>query len=156
MPKGNAQLTSRETLSLGIRRCRYCTCVAHLRRSRGIVGGHRPPRPCQQRARPPEGCRPRSMAPTPSSTAPTPGGPERPWPRYLGPRSVDAGGGWFIFALPPAELAVHPPDAGGRAVCSCCATTCRHRGSQAEGSSMASVSSAPGRVKLGHSVCASV
>jgi catechol 2,3-dioxygenase-like lactoylglutathione lyase family enzyme len=25
--------------------------------------------------------------------------------------SVDAGGGWLIFALPPAELAVHP--AGG-------------------------------------------
>ena len=26
----------------------------------------------------------------------------------LGLRSVDAGGGWLIFALPPAELAVHP------------------------------------------------
>jgi hypothetical protein len=25
-------------------------------------------------------------------------------------RSVDAGGGWLIFALPPAELAVHPVD----------------------------------------------
>ena len=25
--------------------------------------------------------------------------------------SVDAGGGWLIFALPPAELAVHPADA---------------------------------------------
>ena len=25
-------------------------------------------------------------------------------------RSVDAGGGWPIFALPPAELAVHPAD----------------------------------------------
>ena len=25
--------------------------------------------------------------------------------------SVDAGGGWLIFALPPAELAVHPGDA---------------------------------------------
>jgi len=24
--------------------------------------------------------------------------------------SVDAGGGWLIFALPPAELAVHPSD----------------------------------------------
>src|SRR2546428_10444553 len=23
-------------------------------------------------------------------------------------RSVDAGGGWLIFALPPAEVAVHP------------------------------------------------
>ena len=26
-------------------------------------------------------------------------------------RSVDAGDGWLIFALPPAELAVHPSDA---------------------------------------------
>src|SRR5947208_1930174 len=29
----------------------------------------------------------------------------------LGFRSVDAGGGWLIFALPPAELAVHPAEA---------------------------------------------
>ncbi len=28
----------------------------------------------------------------------------------LGFRSVDAGEGWLIFALPPAELAVHPAD----------------------------------------------
>src|SRR5437764_1359427 len=28
----------------------------------------------------------------------------------LGFRSVDAGGGWLIFALPPAEVAVHPSD----------------------------------------------
>jgi catechol 2,3-dioxygenase-like lactoylglutathione lyase family enzyme len=28
----------------------------------------------------------------------------------LGFRSVDAGHGWLIFALPPAELAVHPGD----------------------------------------------
>jgi catechol 2,3-dioxygenase-like lactoylglutathione lyase family enzyme len=28
----------------------------------------------------------------------------------LGFPSVDAGGGWLIFALPPAELAVHPGD----------------------------------------------
>src|SRR6266480_6500229 len=27
--------------------------------------------------------------------------------------SVDAGGGWLIFALPPAELAVHPADGEG-------------------------------------------
>jgi catechol 2,3-dioxygenase-like lactoylglutathione lyase family enzyme len=33
----------------------------------------------------------------------------------LGLRSVDAGGGWPIFALPPAELAVHPAEVGGRA-----------------------------------------
>ena len=29
-------------------------------------------------------------------------------------RSVDAGGGWLIFALPPAELAVHPAEGEGR------------------------------------------
>ncbi len=28
----------------------------------------------------------------------------------LGWRSVDAGEGWLIFALPPAELAVHPAE----------------------------------------------
>jgi hypothetical protein len=28
----------------------------------------------------------------------------------LGFDSVDAGGGWLIFALPPAEAAVHPAD----------------------------------------------
>jgi predicted enzyme related to lactoylglutathione lyase len=28
--------------------------------------------------------------------------------------SVDAGGGWLIFALPPAELAVHPADGESR------------------------------------------
>jgi catechol 2,3-dioxygenase-like lactoylglutathione lyase family enzyme len=27
--------------------------------------------------------------------------------------SVDAGGGWLIFALPPAELAVHPEGGAG-------------------------------------------
>ena len=32
----------------------------------------------------------------------------------LGWDSVDAGGGWPIFALPPAELAVHPTDGEGR------------------------------------------
>jgi len=32
----------------------------------------------------------------------------------LGMSSVDAGGGWLIFALPPAELAVHPADGDGR------------------------------------------
>jgi hypothetical protein len=34
--------------------------------------------------------------------------------KVLGTRSVDAGGGWLIFALPPAELAVHPAEEGGR------------------------------------------
>ena len=31
----------------------------------------------------------------------------------LGLRSVDAGGGWLIFALPPAELAAHPAEGDG-------------------------------------------
>ena len=36
----------------------------------------------------------------------------------LGLESVDAGGGWLIFALPPAELAAHPAAAadGGYAL----------------------------------------
>jgi catechol 2,3-dioxygenase-like lactoylglutathione lyase family enzyme len=32
----------------------------------------------------------------------------------LGLASVDAGHGWLIFALPPAEVAVHPAEASGR------------------------------------------
>ena len=32
----------------------------------------------------------------------------------LGLNSVDAGGGWLIFALPPAELAAHPASEDGR------------------------------------------
>ena len=32
----------------------------------------------------------------------------------LGLAHVDAGGGWLIFAAPPAELAAHPADEGGR------------------------------------------
>jgi len=28
----------------------------------------------------------------------------------LGSNSIDAGGGWLIFALPPAEIAIHPTD----------------------------------------------
>jgi len=31
----------------------------------------------------------------------------------LGFRAVDAGHGWLIFALPPAEAAVHPADSPG-------------------------------------------
>jgi catechol 2,3-dioxygenase-like lactoylglutathione lyase family enzyme len=31
----------------------------------------------------------------------------------LGLHSVDAGGGWLVFAMPPAELAVHPTDGDG-------------------------------------------
>ena len=32
----------------------------------------------------------------------------------LGFPSVDAGGGWLIFALPPSEFAVHPAEANDR------------------------------------------
>jgi hypothetical protein len=32
----------------------------------------------------------------------------------LGFASIDAGGGWLIFQLPPAELATHPVEDGGR------------------------------------------
>lgn len=38
----------------------------------------------------------------------------------MGFSSVDAGGGWLIFALPPAEMAVHPaadPGAGLYLMC---------------------------------------
>jgi hypothetical protein len=34
----------------------------------------------------------------------------------FGFESIDAGGGWLIFGLPPAELAVHPADAPGAAL----------------------------------------
>ena len=32
----------------------------------------------------------------------------------LGLDSVDSGGGWLIFALPPAELGIHPTDQNDR------------------------------------------
>lgn len=32
----------------------------------------------------------------------------------LGLPGVDAGDGWLIFGLPPAEVAAHPADVGGR------------------------------------------
>jgi catechol 2,3-dioxygenase-like lactoylglutathione lyase family enzyme len=39
---------------------------------------------------------------------------DRAFFRYvLGFRSVDAGHGWLIFALPPAEAAFHPSEDGG-------------------------------------------
>jgi catechol 2,3-dioxygenase-like lactoylglutathione lyase family enzyme len=31
----------------------------------------------------------------------------------LGLRSVDVGGGWLVFALPPAELGIHPTEGDG-------------------------------------------
>lgn len=33
--------------------------------------------------------------------------------KELGLDAVDAGGGWLIFALPPAEVAVHPAETPG-------------------------------------------
>lgn len=45
--------------------------------------------------------------------------------------SVDAGGGWLIFALPPAEVAVHPADRASHELYLMCddidATTARLR-----------------------------
>ena len=34
--------------------------------------------------------------------------------RVIGLPSVDQGGGWLIFALPPSEVAVHPAPRSGR------------------------------------------
>lgn len=34
----------------------------------------------------------------------------------LGLDSVDAGGGWLVFGLPPAEAAVHPAESPGTAL----------------------------------------
>ena len=39
---------------------------------------------------------------------PDPDGMRAFFGEVLGLRSVDAGGGWLIFALPPAEIAAHP------------------------------------------------
>lgn len=33
--------------------------------------------------------------------------------KILGLRSIDAGHGWLIFEMPPAEVAVHPAEAPG-------------------------------------------
>ena len=35
----------------------------------------------------------------------------------LGFAGVDAGGGWLIFKLPPAEIAVHPTEGLGKHEC---------------------------------------
>jgi predicted enzyme related to lactoylglutathione lyase len=41
-------------------------------------------------------------------------GADRAWlADVLGLEAVDAGGGWLIFALPPAELAAHPASSEG-------------------------------------------
>jgi catechol 2,3-dioxygenase-like lactoylglutathione lyase family enzyme len=39
----------------------------------------------------------------------------------FGLESVDVGGGWLIFALPPAELAVHPGKSGSHELYLMCA-----------------------------------
>ncbi len=43
----------------------------------------------------------------------------------LGHPHVDAGGGWLIFKLPPAELAVHPSDGPGLATALAAYRICR-------------------------------
>jgi predicted enzyme related to lactoylglutathione lyase len=52
----------------------------------------------------------------------------------LGFSSVDAGDGWLIFALPPAELGVHPADADAPAqlylLCDDVETTVEELGAQ--------------------------
>ena len=40
----------------------------------------------------------------------------------LGFASVDAGHGWLILALPPAEMAIHPAEESGRHELFSCAT----------------------------------
>jgi hypothetical protein len=82
--------------------------------------------------------------------------------KVLGTRSVDAGGGWLIFALPPAEIAIHPAEEGGRTelylLCDDLAATVTAL--QAEGIKMArpisdqgwgllTAIALPGRVELG-------
>jgi len=67
---------------------------------------HRLDRSVQQ-VRPPKGCRHdqrRSRHPLSDDADAT----RATLAKVLGTRTVDAGGGWLIFALPPAELAVHP------------------------------------------------
>jgi hypothetical protein len=41
----------------------------------------------------------------------------------LGLANVEAGDGWLIFKLPPAELAIHPTDGDRRRSSTSCATT---------------------------------
>jgi len=51
----------------------------------------------------------------------------------LGFKHVDAGGGWLIFGLPPAEVAVHPADTPGSELyfmCDDLATEMRRLGEQ--------------------------
>jgi hypothetical protein len=50
----------------------------------------------------------------------------------LGFDSVDAGHGWLIFALPPAELAVHPGDAPSQGLYFMCEDVAAEMSSLAE------------------------
>ncbi len=50
----------------------------------------------------------------------------------LGLDSVDAGGGWLIFRLPPAEVAVHPDDTPGAGLFMMCDDLAAEMGSLAE------------------------
>jgi hypothetical protein len=56
----------------------------------------------------------------------------------LGFKSVDAGHGWLIFALPPAEAAFHPSEAETTNSISC-ATTCRARWLRSRGRALSAL-----------------
>ena len=51
----------------------------------------------------------------------------------MGWEHVDAGGGWLIFALPPAELGVHPGDATHHQLSLMCDDTRDRRRAAGEG-----------------------
>ena len=114
MRKGNALLTSRETLSFGIRRCRCCArCSPPALTSHGI-------RPSTTSTVLYSGSGHRQDAAIINGThaildSDAAAATRAALAKVLGTRSVDAGGGWLIFALPPAELAVHPAERGGQA-----------------------------------------
>ena len=50
----------------------------------------------------------------------------------LGLDSVDAGGGWLIFRLPPAEVAVHPDETPGAGLFMMCDDLAAEMGALAE------------------------
>jgi hypothetical protein len=156
MPKGNAQLTSRETLSFGIRRCGTAR-VANLRCSRGIVGGHRPPRRSLHQFRPEKGCRHDQRCPRHPLQRRRRGDPGGRRAKCWEPDRWTPTGGWFIFTLPPAEIAVPPTERrrpGGLYLLrdDVAATMALRPRDRAWPLS----APAPGRVKLGHSICTSV
>jgi hypothetical protein len=107
-------LTSRETLSFGIRRCRCCTCCLPPAPHESLYEAiHRLDVPCtssghRKDAATINGARAIPYSDDADATRAT-------LAKVLGTRSVDAGDAWLIFALPPAELAVHTAEEGGRA-----------------------------------------